>query len=236
MKVIEKKDFESMSQALAQMIVPYLTTDQKVNISLTAVSTPLRAYEIIKDLMAVSDSRVSDTVQFFQQDNLYLSTKPEEYKRFEYINKTFFKANQIGDEQITYLNEETYPEIDRLIAEAGGLDFAIMGIGADGHIAANMPGTPFEKEGYRVLLDDKFKTMLAESGEFKEEIDCYVSIGMRTLMKTKKIIVIANGQGKADILDRAFNGKLTPDIPASILQFHPDVTVLCDEPAAKLIN
>ena len=85
-------------------------------------------------------------------------------------------------------------------------------------------------------MDDKFKTMLAESGEFKEEIDCYVSIGMRTLMKTKKIIVIANGQGKADILDRAFNGKLTPDIPASILQFHPDVTVLCDEPAAKLIN
>lgn len=236
MKVIAKKDFESMSQTLAQMILPYLTTDQKVAISLTAGSTPLRAYEIIKDLLDVSDSQVSDTVQFFQQDNLYLSTKPEEYKRFEYINETFFKANQIGDEQITYLNEVTYPKIDRLIAEAGGLDFAIMGIGADGHIAANMPSTPFEKEGYRVLLDDKFKAMLADSGEFKEEIDCYVSIGMRTLMKTKKILVIANGQGKAEILDKAFNGQLTTEIPASILQFHPDVTVLCDEPAAKLVN
>lgn len=236
MKVIAKKDFESMSQTLAQMILPYLTTDQKVAISLTAGSTPLRAYEIIKDLLDVSDSQVSDTVQFFQQDNLYLSTKPEEYKRFEYINETFFKANQIVDEQITYLNEVTYPKIDRLIAEAGGLDFAIMGIGADGHIAANMPGTPFEKEGYRVLLDDKFKAMLADSGEFKEEIDCYVSIGMRTLMKTKKILVIANGQGKAEILDKAFNGQLTTEIPASILQFHPDVTVLCDEPAAKLVN
>ncbi len=236
MKVIAKKDVEAMSQALAQMIIPYLTADQKMNLSLTAGSTPLRTYEIIKELLVASDSRVSETVHFFQQDNLYLSTKPAEYKRFEYINESFFKANQIEDEQITYLTEETYPKIEVLIEEAGGLDFAIMGIGADGHIAANMPGTPFENKGYRVLLDDKFKAMLAESGEFKEEIDCYVSIGMKTLMKTKKIIVIASGQGKAEILDKAFNGALTPEIPASILQFHPDVTVLCDEAAARLIK
>ncbi|MBP1040741.1 6-phosphogluconolactonase [Vagococcus sp. BWB3-3] len=236
MKVIAKKDVEAMSQGLAQMIIPYLTTDQKMNLSLTAGSTPLRAYEIIKELLVASDSRVSETVHFFQQDNLYLSTKPLEYKRFEYINESFFKANQIEDEQITYLTEETYPKIEALIEEAGGLDFAIMGIGADGHIAANMPGTPFENQGYRVLLDDKFKAMLAESDEFKEEIDCYVSIGMKTLMKTKKIIVIASGQGKAEILAKAFNGALTPEIPASILQFHPDVTVLCDEAAARLIK
>lgn len=90
MKVIAKKNFEAMSQTLAQMIVPYLTTDQPVNISLTAGSTPLRSYEIIKELLEVSDSHVSDTVHFYQQDNLYLSSKPAEYKRFEYINETFF--------------------------------------------------------------------------------------------------------------------------------------------------
>lgn len=236
MKVRAKKDMESMSQALAQMIVPYLTTDQKVTISLTAGSTPLRSYEIIKELLVASDSTVSDSVHFFQQDNLYLSSKPAEYKRFEYINETFFKANDIPDSQITYLNDETYSEIDRLIEEAGGLDFAIMGIGADGHIAANMPGTPFENKGYRVMLDEKMIEMINASGEFKEEIDCYVSIGMKTLMKTKKIVVIATGEGKAEILNQAFNGELTSTIPASILQFHPDVTILCDEPAAKLIK
>lgn len=236
MKVWAKKDMESMSQALAQMIVPYLMTDQKVTISLTAGSTPLRSYEIIKELLVASDSTVSDSVHFFQQDNLYLSTKPAEYKRFEYINETFFKANDIPDSQITYLNDETYSEIDQLIEEAGGLDFAIMGIGADGHIAANMPGTPFENKGYRVMLDEKMIEMINASGEFKEEIDCYVSIGMKTLMKTKKIVVIATGEGKAEILNQAFNGELTPTIPASILQFHPDVTILCDEPAAKLIK
>lgn len=233
MKTLIKKDLESMSQTLANLILPYLVSSERLNLSMTAGSTPNRAYELIKERLLASDSQVSESVHFFQQDNLYLSTEPTDYKRFEYINQSFFVANQIQDHQITYLNEETYPVIDQLLIEAGGLDFAIMGIGADGHIAANMPGTPFEKTGYRVMIPEDMQGMIQGSPDFNGPIDCYVSIGMKTLMQTKKIIVIASGADKAEILAKAFNGPLTPEIPASILQFHPDVTVLCDVAAGK---
>ena len=118
----------------------------------------------------------------------------------------------------------------------GGVDIQLLGIGLTGHIGFNEPADEFKKGTNCVDLDPK---TIESNARFFASIDDVpkqaYTMGIQTIMKAKKILLIANGEGKADILYKACCGPITPQVPASILQLHPDVVVVADEPALSVI-
>ena len=116
--------------------------------------------------------------------------------------------------------------IDRL----GGIDLQLLGIGYDGHIGFNEPDTYFEKSTHRVTLDSS--TIEANSRFFASRDDVpktAITMGIGGIMSAKRVLLIANGKGKREIVEKAFFGPITPSVPASILQLHPNLTVIYSE-------
>lgn len=119
---------------------------------------------------------------------------------------------------------------DDYIEEPGGIDLQLLGIGLDGHIGFNEPDKYFVKSTHVVDLHES--TIKANSRFFENEDEVpkrAITMGMVSIMQAKKILLIANGKAKRDILEKAFYGPITPEIPASILQLHPDITVIYSE-------
>jgi len=123
------------------------------------------------------------------------------------------------------------------ISEAGGIDFQVLGIGHNGHIGFNEPKTPFESQTHVVDLDQR--TIEANS-RFFDSIDQVprkaLSMGIKTIMQAKRIMLMATGADKAEIIAKALQGPVDPDVPASVLQLHPYLTVILDKEAASKLN
>ena len=119
---------------------------------------------------------------------------------------------------------------DEHIAELGGIDLQLLGIGLDGHIGFNEPDKYFVKSTHVV---DLHESTIKANSRFFANIDEVpkraITMGMVSIMQAKKILLIASGKEKRDILEKAFYGPITPEIPASILQLHPDITVIYSE-------
>ena len=121
---------------------------------------------------------------------------------------------------------------ERTIEELGGVDLQLLGLGHDGHIGFNEPCDHFPVRTHEVALTESTRRANARffAGEDEVPTAAY-TMGVGTVMAARRVLMIVTGADKADILHRAFCGPVTPWVPASILQFHPDVTLICDEAA-----
>ena len=128
-------------------------------------------------------------------------------------------------------------EYDKKIKGAGGIDIQILGIGRNGHIGFNEPDIKFESRTHLVKLDED--TIIANS-RFFDSIDEVptkaISMGIKNIMHAEKIVLLANGIEKANAIYKTIKGKITPEVPASILQLHRDVVIMMDEEAASMIG
>ena len=124
-----------------------------------------------------------------------------------------------------------------IIHKLGGIDLQLLGIGHDGHIGFNEPGEAFELETH--CVDLTAETIEANKRFFDGNVDLVpkqaYTMGIKTIMQARKVLMVANGKGKAEIIKKAFFGPVTPEVPASILQMHPDFTLVGDEEALSLI-
>ena len=119
---------------------------------------------------------------------------------------------------------------DAHIKALGGIDLQLLGIGLDGHIGFNEPDTCFTAATHEVVLDES--TIKANARFFANEDEVpktAITMGMMSIMQAKKILLVANGAAKKEIIEKAFFGPIDPQVPASILQLHPDVTVIFSE-------
>ena len=126
---------------------------------------------------------------------------------------------------------------DKAIHDAGGIDIQLLGLGRNGHIGFNEPGAAFEKETHCVDLTES--TIEANKRFFASEDDVprqAYTMGIKNIMQAKKILVVVSGEDKADILKEVLYGAITPQVPASILQLHNDVTIVADEAALSKIK
>lgn len=235
MRIIVKKDYEEMSRFAALEFLSYMRKPGRVNIAPTAGTTPARMYELIHEFIQGDTTIFDNDLYFYQQDN-FLSTKhPEVISYFKEIDTMFFEPNNVKEAQIKRLTFATYENADESIAADGGLDLVLMGLGGDGHIAANMPGTPFSNKGYVQTFEGEFQQQMAEMFGAPDG-DTWTSLGMSTLMKARNILLIVSGKGKAEILRDALYGPVTEQVQASILRMHPNLTIVCDEEAAALLE
>jgi glucosamine-6-phosphate deaminase len=121
----------------------------------------------------------------------------------------------------------------RLLTQAGGLDLAILGIGRNGHLAFNEPGSAFDSRARRVRLADTTREPYIEAfGSLEATPTFGLTLGMAELLASREVLLLANGGDKASIIARALEGPVSEDVPASALQRHANVTVLLDRAAA----
>lgn len=241
MDFIIKDTYEEMSIACADVFEDLLTVKPACVLGLATGSTPLGTYaELVK---AYSSGRISfRDVTTFNLDE-YEGLDPDNDQSYRwFMNHNLFNHVDI-DKSKTHVpdglceNSHTMcEEYEKAIEAAGGIDIQLLGLGHNGHIGFNEPSDEFPIATHKVTLTKS--TIEANSRLFDsiDEVPTHAyTMGIGTIMKAKKIVVIANGEGKAEIVKRAFKGDVTPQVPASILQSHPNVTIILDKEAAKLL-
>ena len=131
------------------------------------------------------------------------------------------------------MNEEkACSDYNQVIAQSGGIDIQLLGLGNNGHIGFNEPDSVFKCETHCVNLTP---STIEANRRFFENEDAY-TMGIKNIMPAKKILVVVSGEAKAKALKDALYGPVTPSVPASVLQLHPDVTIVADKAALKLID
>lgn len=161
--------------------------------------------------------------RYFMQQNLfdYISICPE---------------NTIVPDGLAEDGDAMCAAYEEKIRAWGGIDLQLLGIGHDGHIGFNEPDTYFPRATHETkLLEITRRANRRFFSSLEEVPSAAYTMGVGTVMAARQIVMVANGEDKAEILKKAFLGPVTPEIPASILQFHPHVTLVCDEAAAKLL-
>ena len=231
MKLIETATYEKLSRSAANLISAQVILKPDSVVGLATGSSPLGTYRQLIDWYKKGDVDFDKVISINLDEYVGLSAKDEQsYRRF--MNENFFDHINIRQEN-TFVPDGCAKNLDAAckaydahIEAVGGIDLQLLGIGLDGHIGFNEPDDVFVKNTHVVTLDPSTIKANARFFENEEQVPRRaITMGMVSIMQAKKIVLIANGAAKRDILEKAFFGPITPRIPASILQLHPDITV-----------
>ena len=239
MKIIRAKDYADMSRKAANIISAQVIMKPNCVLGLATGGTPVGAYQQLVEWYNKGDIDFSEvtTVNLDEYRGLP-KDHPESY--WSFMHRHLFDHVNINPARIN-LPDGTNPDADaacaqynQIIHSVGGIDLQLLGIGHDGHIGFNEPCSEFPKMTHEVQLTE----MTREANKrFFDSIDevptAAFTMGIGTVMAAKKIVMVITGADKAEILNKVFFGPVTPEVPGSILQFHPDVTLICDEAAAS---
>ena len=233
MKFIKTDSYEKLSRQAANLISAQIILYPDSVIGLATGSTPLGTYRQLVAWYEKGDLDFS-SVKTVNLDE-YVGLAPDDEHSYRYfMDKNLFSKINIKREN-TYLPDglsdpaEVAREYDKIIEGLGGIDLQLLGIGHNGHIGFNEPDFAFEKTTHAVELDDS--TINANARFFADRSLVprrAVTMGMKSIMQAKKIVLIASGEDKREILHKALYGPVTPAVPASILQLHPCLTVITD--------
>jgi glucosamine-6-phosphate deaminase len=235
MKLIETATYEKLSRSAANLISAQVILKPDSVLGLATGSSPLGTYRQLIDWYKKGDVDFDKVISINLDEYVGLSAKDEQsYRRF--MNENFFDHINIRQEN-TFVPDGCAKNLDAAckaydahIEAVGGIDLQLLGIGLDGHIGFNEPDDVFVKNTHVVTLDPSTIKANARFFENEEQVPRRaITMGMVSIMQAKKIVLIANGAAKRDILEKAFFGPITPRIPASILQLHPDITVIYSE-------
>ncbi len=241
MNILIVKDYNEMSRKAANIVVSQIILKPDSVIGLATGDTPKKMYEEIVELYNNGDVDFAQ-VKTFNLDEYYGLRKENPESYYYYMMENLFNHVNINKENINIPNgmaeniERECEEYEKRIEKAGGIDLQVLGIGRNGHIGFNEPDLKFEGKTHLVKLDED--TIKANSRFFDsiEEVPkLAISMGIKTIMHARKIILLASGKEKSEAIYKAVNGKITPELPASVLQLHPDVTLIVDKEAASLL-
>lgn len=210
-------------------------------LGLATGSTPLGTYRELVRMFREGIVDFAEVVTFNLDEYVGLEAADEQsYSR--YMRENLFDHVNLKPGN-THIPDGTAADIgqecrdyETRIKRAGGLDLQLLGIGANGHIGFNEPGPAFEPFTHMVDLDAK---TISDNARFFPSIEAVprqaISMGVRTIMQAKRVVLLANGEGKQQAVRGMVSGKITPELPASILQLHSDAIVIVDEEAARLL-
>ena len=242
MRIIKAKDYDDMSRKAANIMASVITLDPSCTLGLATGSTPIGLY---KNLIAAYENGNLDfsKVHSINLDE-YKGLSGDNDQSYRYfMNHNLFDHVNI-DKANTNVPNGLEPDSDKaceayneIIHAAGGIDIQLLGLGRNGHIGFNEPCDHFPKETHCVDLTESTIKANARFFETMDDVPKQAyTMGIKNIMTAKKILLVATGEAKADALYKSLYGPITPNVPASILQLHPDVTVVADEGALKLIR
>jgi len=221
MEIKIQKDYSELSSTVADIVKHQIQRKPNSRLILPTGSTPIGLY---KEL--VNRKLNWKKVETFNLDEYLDNTIWEQSYRY-FMDENLFKHINIDDDNIYFPGDTAiWPEM----SYGENADLCILGIGTNGHIAFNEPGSSFDSETRVVDLDEQ---TIEDNSRFFDSVDDVptraITMGLKSIMKSKKILLMANGIHKFKILNVAMNGKVTEDVPASILQKHKNIEVFyCD--------
>ncbi|MBR7133243.1 MAG: glucosamine-6-phosphate deaminase [Clostridia bacterium] len=235
MKFITVDTYDKLSRQAANIISAQVILKPDSVLGLATGSSPLGTYKQLIEWYEKGDIDFSQVTSVNLDEYVGLDgTNDQSYRYF--MDNNFFNHINIKKEN-TFVPDGCAKDLtaegdgyDMHIKSLGGIDLQLLGIGLDGHIGFNEPDSVFVKSTHVVDLHES--TIKANSRFFANENEVpkqAITMGMASIMQAKKILLIANGAAKKGILEKAFFGPITPMVPASILQLHPDVTVIYSE-------
>lgn len=241
MKIIVTKNYEELSKAAANEMAKVVTEKANAILGLATGGSPIGMYKELIRMNNAGEIDFSQVTTVNLDEYVGLSGEHNQSYRF-FMNDNLFNHINIDKNKTFVPNglaenvEEECKNYDAKIAELGGTDVQLLGVGNNGHIAFNEPDN-FLVSGTH--LTGLTQSTIEANARFFDSIDevpkTALTMGLGGIMKAKKIIVIASGEGKAEAVRDMLSGKITTDMPASMLQMHKDVVVIVDEAAAKLL-
>lgn len=244
MQIIVARNYESLSQKAADFVVSAILLKPSLVLALPTGSTPLGMYKFLVELYNRKKVDFSQ-VKVFDLDE-YCGLTPEHsqsyafYLRHNFLSQVNLKKENIHlqDGLLDVSQASQYSkQFEETIEEVGGIDLAILGIGRNGHIGFNEPGSKVDSLTRVIDLDDK---TIQDNSRFFENISEVprkaVTMGIGTILNSQKILLLAAGKNKAEVINSSMEGPVTVRVPASILQRHPAVTIILDQDAASQLK
>lgn len=241
MRIYKAKDYEEMSRKAAGIISAQIIMKPDCVLGLATGSTPVGLYKQLIEWYRNGDLDFSG-VRTVNLDEYKGISRENDQSYYYFMHQNLFDHVNIPAGN-THLPDGMEPDSEKecrryeeLIQSMGSVDLQLLGIGHNGHIGFNEPADAFDKLVHCVNLTQSTieanKRFFASAKEVPRQA---YTMGIQTIMRSKKILIIANGEGKADIVRDAFFGPITPMVPASVLQLHNDVTLVADEAALSKI-
>jgi glucosamine-6-phosphate deaminase len=242
MKIYSAKDYDSLSRKAANIISAQVIMKPDAVLGLATGSTPIGAYRQLVEWYKKGDIDFSQTISVNLDEYAGLPGSHEQSYRY-FMNENLFHHVNIKMENTNVPNGMTDDHqkeclrYDKVIRDLGGIDLQLLGIGANGHIGFNEPGTAFEMGTHVVTLTENTRQNNARFFNSLSEVPTHaLTMGIKSIMSAKKVLLLATGEEKAQALYNSFFGPVTPSVPASILQLHNDCIVIADEAALSLIR
>lgn len=242
MRIYKAKDYEEMSRKAAGIVSAQIIMKPDCVLGLATGSTPVGLYKQLIEWYRNGDLDFSG-VRTVNLDEYKGISRENDQSYYYFMHQHLFDRVNIDPERTNVPNgmepdaEKECGRYEELIRSLGGVDLQLLGLGHNGHIGFNEPGEAFEKETHCVDLTESTieanKRFFASADDVPKQA---YTMGIKTIMQAKKILIVVNGENKADIVERAFFGPVTPEVPASILQLHNDVTLVGDEEALAKIE
>ena len=242
MKIYVSEDYRDMSRKAANIVSAHVILNPTCVLGLATGSTPIGMYRQLIDWYNKGDLDFSQ-VKSVNLDE-YVGLAPTHDQSYRY----FMQHNLFDHVNIDPANTNVpnglaeHPEAEcerynQVIRSLGGIDVQVLGMGHNGHIGFNEPGHAFELETHVVELTESTIEANARFFASRDEVPRRaITMGIKSIMQARQILVVVSGESKADIVKAAFTGPVVPEVPASILQMHPDVVLVGDKAAlSKLL-
>lgn len=235
MKLIIEDSKEKMGESAMQILLGTMMQDKRVNISLTAGRSPELLYKMM--IPYVKDQAKFVDVQYYLFDEApYIGkTAKEDGENWKEMQKVFFEPANIPADRVHITTMDNWETFDEQIRNAGEIDAMLIGLGFDGHFCSNCPRcTPMDS--YTYALERKIKNAVNPAYADKPQQPVTLTMGPKSLMRVKHLVMIVTGKEKAEILKQMLDSPITDELPATILKLHPNFTVICDQDAASLLD
>ena len=242
MNLIIVDNYDEASLEASKIMLEQIKSNPSSHLGLATGSTPLGLYQLM-----VKDHRENGTsyenIKSFNLDEYFGLEKTHEQSYYNFMMENLFNHINMKEENINVpsglgdINEST-SNYNHLLAK-NGIDLQLLGIGSNGHIGFNEPGTPFDQVTHYIELQESTRqdnARLFFNGDLDAVPTHAITMGIKNIMDAKKVLLIACGKNKAAPIKVLVEGQMSEDVPASVLQNHPNVTVIIDKEAASLLT
>lgn len=241
MIICKAKDYDELSRKAANIISAQVIMKPDCVLGLATGSSPVGTYKQLIEWYEKGDLDFSKVTSINLDE--YKGLSPENDQSYRYFMNTNLFDHVNIDKSRTFVPNGLEPDADKackdydeIIEKSGGIDLQLLGLGHNGHIGFNEPSDAFSRSTN--CVDLTASTIEANKRFFESEADVprqAYTMGIGSIMNAKKVLVVVSGKDKAEILKKVVCGPITPEVPASVLQLHPDVTIVADEAAASLL-